>query len=243
MNASRVREAVVVAAGESTRLSPLSLELPKPLFVVDGHEPMLTRTVSALERCGIERISVVVGYQHQKIRSALRGRVSYILNPFYSLCNNMGSLWFAHTVVRDKDFLYLHGDLIYDATLLNAVLHKTSEPTVRLLVDFGPADAEAMKVRVEKGRFVESSKKIPPSATAGEWIGIASFTGGASRLLFDEIEALLLKGEFDAYDTAAFNRLAETSVKFELCSAGDGAWMEIDDYDDLESARKIFQKG
>ncbi|MFZ4080017.1 MAG: NTP transferase domain-containing protein [Pirellula sp.] len=62
--------AIVMAAGKGTRMKS---ELPKVLFPVLGR-PMIHWVLDALERVGIERILVVVGYRHEDVRRELAGR-------------------------------------------------------------------------------------------------------------------------------------------------------------------------
>jgi L-glutamine-phosphate cytidylyltransferase len=235
-----IRTAVIVAAGFSSRLYPLTRERPKPLLEVDGEVPLLVRSVRALRARGVERIHVVVGYRHEALRAALGSEVHWIANPFFAHCNNLGSLWFARDAVAGEPFVYLHADLIYDPQLLDAMLTPIAGGA-RLLVEFGPADEEAMKVWVENGRFAESSKAIPAERTAGEWVGIATFSADAAAALFEEAGRVLLEGDLTAYDTVAFNRLAaQRGTSVELLPTGSLPWREIDDHDDLEAARAIF---
>ena len=69
--------AIVMAAGKGTRMKS---ELPKVLFPVLGR-PMIHWVLDALERLGIERILVVVGYRHEDVRRELAGRkgVEFVL--------------------------------------------------------------------------------------------------------------------------------------------------------------------
>lgn len=65
--------AVVLAAGQGSRLMPLTAECPKSMLEVAG-EPLLLRTLRQLEGAGFESISVVVGYRGDSIVRAMRPR-------------------------------------------------------------------------------------------------------------------------------------------------------------------------
>lgn len=242
MTAGRIRNAVIVAAGESTRLRPLTASMPKSLLPVDREVPMIERSVRQLRERGVDRIVVVVGFEQEQVRSTLGESVEYVTNPFFRHCNNAGSLWMARSEVGGGDFVYLHGDVVYEGGLLDGVLESASIPTVQLLVDFGPTDKEAMKVRLEGGCFAESSKLIPEEQASGEWTGIAGFSGGAAELVFETIELILMSGDLDAYDTTAFNRMAQDDVSFGLKPVGEGRWWEIDTPEDLCAARDLFRE-
>lgn len=62
----RVQGAVILAAGLSARLAPLSYEHPKPLFTVHG-EVLIERMIRQLQEVGIERITVVVGHMKEQL--------------------------------------------------------------------------------------------------------------------------------------------------------------------------------
>jgi choline kinase len=237
---SSITRAVIVAAGRSTRLHPLTLEKPKGLLEVAG-EALLVRSVRLLRESGIREIAVVVGFEASQIVAALEGQCSFLVNPFYPLCNNMGSLWFAREFVGSEPFVYLHGDLIYDERILKEALVAGSKPVadLELVTDFGPVDEEAMKVRASTDGFlIESSKDIPLNEAAGEWTGIAAVR--KPKPVFQMIEELLLAGSHNVYDTAAFTRLASEGMRM-LCSPTHGLpWKEIDFASDLEEARRLF---
>ena len=60
----RVNNAVILAAGASTRFIPLSLEQPKGLFEVKG-ERLIERQIKQLQDAGIKNITVVLGYKKE----------------------------------------------------------------------------------------------------------------------------------------------------------------------------------
>ena len=59
-------KAVILAAGEGTRLRPLTKNKPKPLVEING-KPILEYTLAELPRT-IEEIVFVVGYKKEKIK-------------------------------------------------------------------------------------------------------------------------------------------------------------------------------
>src|SRR3979409_1227807 len=56
----RRMKAVVLAAGEGTRMRPLTANLPKPLLPVAG-KPFLAHTFDALRTAGIHELAVLIG--------------------------------------------------------------------------------------------------------------------------------------------------------------------------------------
>ena len=65
MEPYRVKNAIILAAGMSTRFIPVSYELPKGLISVKG-EVMIERQIRQLKEAGVQEIIVVVGYMMEK---------------------------------------------------------------------------------------------------------------------------------------------------------------------------------
>jgi len=235
-----IRKAVIVAAGLSSRLYPLTANCPKSLLSLGG-ESLLARSVRLLRSNGIADVAVVVGYRAQMIRDAVGNEVKCIPNPFYMHCNNMGSLWMAKDFVGADPFVYLHGDLIYGDTMLREFLRATvsSTASIDLLTAFGPVDDEAMKVRVEpSGRLIESSKTIPVRDAQGEWTGIAAVHRPA--IVFAQMERHLMLDGLSDYDTAAFTSLVLSGEEVRCLPSSGESWKEIDTIADWESAQLEF---
>jgi bifunctional UDP-N-acetylglucosamine pyrophosphorylase/glucosamine-1-phosphate N-acetyltransferase len=61
-------QAVILAAGAGTRLSPLTDSVPKPMLPV-GDRPMLARVADAAVDAGATELVVVVGYRGDRVRA------------------------------------------------------------------------------------------------------------------------------------------------------------------------------
>jgi choline kinase len=228
--------AVIVAAGEGKRLRPITDSTPKCLLRIGG-KSLISRSVEYLLNNGVGKIFIVIGYKKEQIirhMAHYQKRIEYIFNPYYSINNNMASLWFAKPFVYEKLFLYLHADLLYHPDIIKQCIHFKKDTA--LMVDSKKCGQEEMKVRMSEGLFVESSKDLPLNKTYGEWLGINKFSSVISRHLFDEIDDILYKANFMAYDTYALNNLAKKGIELPVCDAGDLPWIEIDTAHDLKLA-------
>ena len=94
----RVKNAVILAAGFSSRLAPISYANPKGTLVVKG-ETLIDRQIEQLRQAGITNISIVVGYKKEKF-FYLEDKygVSIIINDEYQAKSNNYSLY----LVREK---------------------------------------------------------------------------------------------------------------------------------------------
>lgn len=89
---SNHRNAVILAAGTSSRFVPLSAERPKGLLEVKG-DILIERQICQLKEAGIENISIVVGYKAEMF-SYLRDKfgVHLVMNEDYERYNNTSSI-------------------------------------------------------------------------------------------------------------------------------------------------------
>ena len=94
----RVQNAVIMAAGMSSRFAPLSYEIPKGLLKVKGQR-LIEREIEQLQEAGIEDITVIVGYMQEKMfYLADKYDVNIVVNNDYYKYNNCSSLM----LVRDQ---------------------------------------------------------------------------------------------------------------------------------------------
>lgn len=164
-------QAVVPAAGEGTRLRPLTDDRPKGLVEVDG-EPLLTRLFDRLLAVGVEEFVVVVGYRGGDVVAhygdAYRGvPVRYV--------HQRERKGLAHALLQadphvEDDFLLVNGDNVFDANAnLGDVVarhRETGAAATALAERVSEADARETGVfEVDEGRVVGMVEKPddPPS--------------------------------------------------------------------------------
>lgn len=88
----RVKNAVIMAAGLSSRFAPISYERPKGVLKVRG-EVLIERQIRQLQEAGINDITVVVGYKKEEFfyLGDLFG-VDIVVNPDYASRNNNSTI-------------------------------------------------------------------------------------------------------------------------------------------------------
>lgn len=116
-------KALVLAAGEGTRLRPLTLDRPKPMLPVAGR-PLLEHLVALLAAHGMREIAINLHYRPEAIvdhfgdGSRFGVRITYSREPW--LLGSAGAArrldWFL-----DDPFLVLYGDVLTDIDLSSLV--------------------------------------------------------------------------------------------------------------------------
>lgn len=98
----KVDNAVIMAAGMSTRFVPISLEKPKGLLVVKN-EVLIERQIEQLKEAGIKDIIIVLGYKKEAffyLESKYDG-LTVIINPEYNTKNNTHTLYLAQKYLKN----------------------------------------------------------------------------------------------------------------------------------------------
>ena len=93
----KVDNAIIMAAGTSSRFAPLSYERPKALIEVKG-EILIERQIRQLKEAGINEIIIVTGYKSEQFNYLEKKfGVKLVYNPYYLTRNNNSSIY----VVKD----------------------------------------------------------------------------------------------------------------------------------------------
>ncbi len=91
----KVQNAVILAAGLSSRLAPITYDRPKGMLVVRG-EILIERQIRQLRMGGVHDIFVVVGYKKEEFFYLEESfNVKLVVSPDYMERNNHASIWAA----------------------------------------------------------------------------------------------------------------------------------------------------
>ena len=120
--------AIILAAGQGTRLRPLTNDRPKCLVPLAGIS-LLERQAQTLRSCGINEIRVVGGYLVDEIKK--RGFACSI-NENYAATNMVATLFSAIDYLPgDDDLIISYGDIVYQPQNLQALLQNQDEIATR----------------------------------------------------------------------------------------------------------------
>jgi NDP-sugar pyrophosphorylase family protein len=170
-----VQQALIFAAGEGTRLRPLTLDRPKPMLPV-GDQPLLERLVVLLRQHGIREITINLHYRGDIIQRHFADgarwgvRIHYLHEP--RLLGSAGTLLQLRQHFTGS-FVALYGDLYTNADLsalaayhaahharLTLAVHTAEEPTREGIVALAPEPDGAP----DAGRVTRFVEKPPPDA-------------------------------------------------------------------------------
>ncbi|MGQ9571437.1 MAG: phosphocholine cytidylyltransferase family protein [Thermodesulfovibrionales bacterium] len=237
-------KAIILAAGASRRLKPLTDSLPKCLIEI-GNRSILEHQLDAIDSAGIKEAVIVVGYLKEKIKEYVGNSyrkissISYVENPEYSTTNTIYSLYLARNHFINEDFIYFNADVLLHRDIVILLVNHIGRNV--LAVEYKPCGEEEVKFTTDPyGRIIKLGKQIPASESKGEFIGVGKFSKGITRAFIDALEYYSLNGQKNLF----FEKAVEDILKKDVFLPLDVTRIpniEIDFPEDLERAeREIY---
>jgi choline kinase len=216
-------------------MGALTADRPKAMLDVDGRS-LIEHQLDDLAAFGVNNVTVVAGYQSQRLREHLGTRAHFVENARYRETNSLYSLWLARDVIR-RGAIVMNSDLLASRELLARLVQAPSEDAV--LVDrTSVLDDEEMKVTIWNGFAVDFGKDLPAEASHAENVGILKFGAEGGRRLVEHLDALIGGGLVNAWAPRAFRAFAHVWPLRAIETEGL-PWTEIDFPEDLRRAREV----
>jgi 1L-myo-inositol 1-phosphate cytidylyltransferase len=236
---SRVKACLILAAGNGTRIRSVSGARPKPLVEFRG-KPLLEHIVTTAHRAGVERFTIVLGYQSGLIRDWFaQGNLSgipvqFVENRDYHKQNGVSAL--KAKGVIESDFLLLMADHIFETRTARMLLDQPIAPgSVILAVDSQIGRVfdvdDATKVRRRGSQIVDIGKNIAhyDALDTGMFL--------CTPALFDTLEAAKRNNDCSLSDGM---RGLAAQQRFRAFDIGDAEWQDVDTPEALAHAEATF---
>jgi L-glutamine-phosphate cytidylyltransferase len=238
-------KAIILAAGEGTRLRPYTLDRPKCLVEVDG-QSLLDRQLAVLATEFIHPIVLIGGYLVEMLK---RPGIELRINPRYAETNMVWTLFCAENDL-EGDVLLSYGDIVYSREILQVLLKSKADIAVAIDLEWESYwrarnedpldDAETLKLAID-GRIVEIGQKPKSLADIeGQYMGLMKFSAKGMQLLkrtfHDAKQSGTLRGKplEKAYMTDLLQAMIDLRYKLEAVPV-HGGWVEVDTVSDLHS--------
>lgn len=124
-------KAIILTAGEGTRMRPLTTTRPKTMLITGG-KPLIQYNIESLRDAGIKDITLVVGYKKEVIEEYFGDGSKFGVNINYAV--QEGQLGTAHAIGSaekyiDESFIVLNGDIIVSYDLIRNLIEKYATRT------------------------------------------------------------------------------------------------------------------
>ena len=237
-------KAVILSAGQGKRLMPLTANDPKCLLNIEG-QTLIEWQINELYKAGIDQVTVVVGYQADRVRQLLRNRydsqhVRSLYNPTYAWADNLFSCWVARAEM-DEEFILLNGDTLFETAVVNRLLQTPVQPVTIAIHQKRYYDADDMKVALDGDRLVKIGKDLAVDKVDGESIGMILFRREGPSLFRRAVESALREfASHKKWYLSVIDELAQ-SLPVQTCLINGLRWCEVDFLADLKPARSVVR--
>ena len=215
-------QAVILAAGEGTRLRPLTRTRPKPMLPI-GNRPLLEHVLEAGKAAGIDEFVFVVGYKRERIQSHFGDGDDWGVDIEYAVQETQ--LGTGHALLQaephvDDNFIALNGDRIVEPSAISAVIEERRETGRPVMAVTRHRTPENYGVVELDGRSVESIEEKPPVHTVKtDYINAGVY--GLGETVFDDLRAADSEGELEITSVLRDYRDALRAIRF------DGLWLDV----------------
>ena len=251
----KIKRAIILAAGQGSRLRPLTNSKPKCLVQISG-KSILEWNIKILKLLGVEEIIVVGGYKIDKLKTF--PNIKLIVNSEYKSTNMIWSLNKAIEFLN-TDTLISYSDIVYSPKILKDLIGCNADIGVAVDMNWKSywyerfkdplTDAETLKFK--KGTFIidEIGKKTNNiSEIEAQYIGLIKLTKNGVIKLRKSLLKTINAGQLSGIDikNAYMTDFIQHLINDKILVTGvpfHREWLEIDTINDLnlEITRKRIQ--
>ena len=239
-----IQHAIILSAGQGSRLLPLTESRPKCLIDFAG-KSLLRWQMEALRANGVTDIAVVTGFHAKLVEAEMATfegvTMRSVFNPFYHVADNLGSCWMAREEMRG-DFIILNGDTLVPAEIVKRLIEGAVSP-ITVTVDVKDSyDLDDMKVEREGAVLKAIGKTLTPEQTNAESIGMLAFTDEGGARFRRQVEAMMRTsaGTRNWY-LKAIDQIAPEGIVGTVSIQGL-QWGEVDFPEDVETAEVLTRR-
>lgn len=252
-------KAIILAAGEGTRLRPLTKDVPKCLVKL-FEKSLLEWQIDVFRQCKISDISVVVGYKKEKMNLA---NLKFYFNDKFNSTNMVETLFCAKKEFDDT-IIISYGDIIFEKSVLqklissneafSIIIDKEWEKYWKIRFENPLDDAESLKID-ELGNISDIGQKTDKiKDIEGQFIGLIKIQGEGLEMLKSfyrktkEIAYRTGKNPLNSnlpfeksYLTDLLQGLIKEKVKLKPIFVNNG-WLELDSINDYEIYNQMYEE-
>jgi len=247
--------ALILAAGQGTRLRPLTNDKPKCLVPLLG-KSLLERQVSTLQQADISNIRIAAGYRANQIE-ALGYTIS--INARFAETNMVETLFSALDFINQEgDLIIAYGDIVYQYSNLQSLLACDDEIALMidakwkdlwsLRLDDPLQDAETLIID-DQGYVTELGKKPDGyDRIQGQYTGLIKIRGDMIEKFVQFYKQLDRTAHYDGNDfdnmymTSFLQLLIDSAWKAKAVMVNNG-WLEVDSVEDLQQYENMSKRG
>ena len=233
-------KALILASGIAKRLRPLTNHMPKCLVKVND-KSILDIQLIEFCRAGIKNVVITTGPFEDKVIQSIEPHlknldISLVKNDLYDKTNYIYSIYKARHKL-DDDIVLIHGDLVFSHEVLPRLLNSKQRNSAIVAENHRPP--KDFKALIKNNRIMHISTALM-TEESHFLAPLYSFSKGDFKLWLKKIETYIHQKKVQCYAEDALNELLIDEIELKPVYIGKETCMEIDEWEDLETAKKIF---
>lgn len=248
-------KAIILAAGQGTRLRPYTDDKPKCMVPLRGR-PLLSWQLDVLKRVGITDITIIGGYCVEKLSYF---GVDIAINPQYETTNMVSTLFCGRDrMIPGEDLVICYGDIIFELPVLQTVMDCKAPICLaadrewkkywEMRMDDPFLDAETFRMDTQGDVITLGKKPSSIENIEAQYIGLFKVRGDQIVSFLAAYDAMDQHATYDGKDfdtmymTSFIQYLIDTGWPVHACLISNG-WLEVDTSDDLEIYESLEKEG
>lgn len=247
-------KALILAAGQGSRLRPYTNDRPKGMLEING-KTILDHQIEMFYNCGISKIAVVKGYKAESVKTTYS--VNYYLNKQYEITNMVQTILCAESIFEEnEEVIVSYSDILYRESVLDKLIHCDFSPAVVVDKDwrsyyserFGDPYLDAESLVMNERQEIESIGKPNPAPeeVQAQYIGLMKFNRETLEFIKNVTgnptkEIGWGRNVHNCYVTDILQEIVWHGIAVKAVVI-DGGWLEIDTLKDYELAEARFQR-
>ncbi len=226
-------KALILNSGLGQRMGVITNEHPKCMTEIAYDNTILSRQLKQLVSFGVEEVVITTGYYDKVLVEYCNAlhlplKYSFVNNPIYDKTNYIYSIYCAKDQLKEDDIILMHGDLVFESRVMEAVLD--SEHSCMVVSSTLPLPQKDFKAVVKDGRIEKVGVEFFDYALAAQ--PLYKIKKEDWRVWLQNIEKYCEAGNRNVYAENAFNEVSD-QCKIYPCDVQDMLCAEIDTPEDL----------
>ena len=235
-------KALILNSGLGHRMGVITKEHPKCMTEISPKNTILSRQLRQLVSFGVEEVVMTTGYYNKVLMDYCEAmhlplNFTFVNNPEYATTNYIYSIYCAKELLKDDDIILMHGDLVFESLVMEAVI---DSPTSCMAVSSTlPLPEKDFKTVIKDGKIEKVGIEFFDNAMAAQ--PFYKILQEDWLVWLAQIEKYCEAGERKCYAENAFNEVSD-ECKIYPCDVKDMLCAEIDTSEDLEVVSNKLQK-
>lgn len=238
-----IRKAIILSAGQGSRLLPLTSERPKCLIDFSG-KSLIKWQIEMLGKNGVTDFHIVTGFMTDMVEEEVKRlrkdgiNVKVHFNPFFKVADNLGSCWIVRHEMNE-DFLILNGDTLISSEIAQAVQSGSKWPITVTVDEKDRYDSDDMKVMRVGEQLTAIGKTLTAEQSNAESIGFLAFRGEGASLFREAVRNYMrTPAGVENWYLKVIDSIAPAGKVGTLSIKGK-KWAEVDFLTDIEIAAAL----